>query len=125
MTIPRGFKYQWKGLYPGMKRPKTIRCRFCKKKVRASKRGRVNLYCSASCRQNHYQARKWAQLGPVAALNRDIWSMEFRTAVRKELWLVLREVGLVGDPTPPPVPRTPRRGPALRVVEREQKPEEG
>src|SRR4030095_10430906 len=52
------------------KRPTTLRCQWCKKKIAVKSRGRLPAYCSHSCRQRAHERAKWQQphedLGSVA-----------------------------------------------------------
>jgi hypothetical protein len=96
-------------------RPKTLRCQWCKEKMKIPARGRVPLFCSKTCRQRAYEKRKWSRPAPVEALDHDLAPIKVRNIMRKELVAILLEFGLITDPTPPPTPKTPRKG-SLRVV---------
>jgi hypothetical protein len=63
--IPASRRREWR-------RPKTIRCRRCKKKVAVPPRGRVPEYCSASCRQRAYEHSKLHPLRMSKLLEQDI-----------------------------------------------------
>jgi hypothetical protein len=80
-------------------------------------RGRVPKFCSRSCRQRAYEERKWRRPTEIELLARDIASVRVRDRIRTEVWSILKQAGLVVDPTPPPAPKQMRRGPNLRLVE--------
>ena len=79
-------------------------------------RGRLPSYCSPTCKQRAYLRRKYR--GPMELLAQDIATMKVRGILRQEIWAVLKEVGLVTQPEPPP-PR-PKRDQTrhLRLVEK-------
>jgi hypothetical protein len=56
----------------------------------------------------------------VQALANDISTIRMRAVIRQEIWAALRELGLVQDAEPPP--QSPRKRPALRVVEVSDEP---
>ncbi len=99
-----------------IKREKTHRCDRCKTKFKVPLRGRVPRFCSRSCRQRAYEKRKWRRPTELELLARDIDSVRVRNAIRTEVWSVLKQAGLVDDPTPPPAPKRIQRGPNLRLV---------
>jgi hypothetical protein len=99
------------------KRPKTLRCLRCKKRFVVKPRGRLSDYCSASCRQTAYVTRKCRRLGAVEALAADLGHIRVREWLRREIWQLLREAGLVDPPEPPPTPRSTQKKPTLRVVD--------
>jgi hypothetical protein len=95
------------------KRPKTLRCVWCKTKIKVKPQGRLPLFCSHSCRQRAYERAKWGQ-PHLVAVRRDLATVEVRRAIREEAWALLREAGLAPTPKPPPMLR--RNRPQLRVV---------
>jgi hypothetical protein len=113
--LGRRFKYQ-DAVARGRpaKRPRTLRCVWCKGKIAVSSRGRLPLYCSHSCRQRVYERGKWQQ-PHLAALRRDLARVEIRDAIRQEAWALLRQMGLTTGPKPPERPQ--RKRPDLRLVE--------
>ena len=82
------------------RRPKTARCLRCKTKIAVKGKGPVPLYCSHTCRQLAYQKRR--HLGPMVMTARQIAALTVRGVIRAEIMEVLRELGLVATPTPPP-----------------------
>jgi hypothetical protein len=59
-----------------------IRCRHCQKSFQWKGRGRVPVFCSASCRQRAYEVRKFERAiyarGPQAALDKDLAPLRAR-----------------------------------------------
>ena len=102
------------------KRPKTLRCRWCKKKIAVQPRGRLPDYCSHSCRQRAYERAKWQQ-PHLVALRKDLLRVavntEIRRAVSEATDRILREAGLEEYAAPPKKPR-----PVLRVVRDDDAP---
>jgi hypothetical protein len=96
------------------KRPKTLRCQWCKTKLKVAPRGRLPVFCCQTCRQRAYERRKWSRPHAVEALAKDIATARVRGAIRQEIWMALRELGLTTEPEPPP--RSPGSRPALRLV---------
>src|SRR6516164_4457952 len=86
------------------KRPRTLRCVWCKAKIKVKPQGRLPLFCSHSCRQRAYERAKWGQ-PHLVALCKDLATTELRRAIREEAWAMLRQAGLVQTPAPPPMPR--------------------
>src|SRR4051794_34703072 len=85
------------------RRPKTVRCEWCKAKIKVKPRGRLPRYCCQSCRQRGYEIRKWNQphLAAFATLCGHASTLKFREAVLdtfKELGLVPKDFPLL--PTP-------------------------
>jgi hypothetical protein len=100
------------------KRPRTLRCRWCNSKIEIESRGRVPEFCSQSCRQRAYEQRKWARPAAVELVARDLATAKVREAIRAEAWNLLRQIGVVSAPQPPPAPtRSPK--PTLRLVKPE------
>src|SRR5690349_4007484 len=95
------------------KRPKTLRCLWCKEKLTVKPRGRLADYCSASCRQAAYVKRKYQRPRAVEALATDLAHRKVREWLRREIWLLLREAGVVASPEPPPIPRSARSRPSF------------
>ena len=88
---------------------KPRKCERCGERFKPGVRGRPQRFCSPSCRQATYFERRIAvERDPSALLARDLNTMAVRTAIRQELWAVLRQIGLVTDPKPP-APRDPPR----------------
>jgi hypothetical protein len=100
-----------------LRRPKVVRCRRCKHKIKVKAKGPLPLYCSHTCRQLAYERRRY--LGMREMLAQDIASAKIRDVIRAELWAVLRQIGLVPEKMPPP-PRLkpePKHRPNLKLVE--------
>jgi hypothetical protein len=92
------------------KRPKTVRCRWCRKRFKVLVRGRLPDYCSDSCRQRAYQKRKWRDETPVVLLAKDLAHIRVREWLRKEIWDLLVQAGLAAphSPVPPVQPQRSR-----------------
>jgi len=97
-------------------RPKTRRCPVCRGKIRIGPLGRVPIYCGRTCQQRAYERRKWQRPSPVEALARDIATARGRAEVRKIVWELLIEIGLVEGPAPPSLQNRPRT--TLRLVKK-------
>jgi hypothetical protein len=98
------------------KRPKTLRCLWCKTKMEVRPSGRLPVFCCQTCRQRAYERRKWKRPHAVEALADDIATARVRDVIRHEIWMALRELGLIDEPEPPP--QSPRPRPMLRLVKR-------
>jgi hypothetical protein len=98
------------------KRPRTLRCQWCKAKMKVALSGRLPAFCCQTCRQRAYERRKWSRPHAVEALAKDIATARVRTVIRQEIWAALRELGLVDAAEPPS--QSPSRRPALRLVKR-------
>jgi hypothetical protein len=99
------------------KRPKTVRCLRCKTKIDVPPRGRLPDFCSPSCRQRAYEQRKYQRPTLVEALARDIATVQGRDMLRAMIWDLLKQAGLVDEPSPPPAPPSPKKKKAdLRIV---------
>ena len=95
------------------RRPRSVRCKSCKRQVKLHRKGRVPTYCSATCRQHAYLTNKYR--GPMELLQQDIATVRFRDFIRREIWEVLNQAGLVATPEPPP-PLKPNAPSGLRLV---------
>ena len=112
----RRLDYRLGGIYKQpRKRPKTLRCGWCKEKFKVGRRGRLPDFCSHSCRQRAYERSKWGP-GLREVLARDLATVRGREVIRAEIWTLLKQLGLVSEPNPPPPPRKPPRPSHLRVV---------
>ena len=78
---------------------------------------------TAELLQRHLQAARLstaqAQRGPMVLLAQDLATVKGRDILRREIWLILRQAGLVTepDPPPPPAPRRRRKPTHLSLVE--------
>jgi hypothetical protein len=114
MVDNRRFNYALKKTYGGKaKRPKTLRCLWCREKIAVKPQGRLPRFCSHSCRQRAYERAKWQQ-PHLLALHKDLKRFAIRAEIRKEAWELLRQMGLVEAAAPPEKPRSTL--PILRVV---------
>jgi hypothetical protein len=114
MTDNRRYDYTFKKLHGAkVKRPKTLRCLWCKEKIAVKPQGRLPAYCSHSCRQRAYERAKWQQ-PLLLAFHKDLKRLAFQAEIRKGVEEVLRQMVSVGAAAPPEQPRSTR--PALRVV---------
>ena len=95
------------------RRPKTVGCRGCGKRIKVSAKGRVPTFCGQSCKQRAYLKRR--RVGPMELLAQDIATVKVRAVIRDEIWKILTQAGLVGGNLPPPPPK-PRRA-QLRVID--------
>jgi hypothetical protein len=88
------------------------RCGFCGRAFTPTRRGRPQLYCSASHRQRGYELRRArAQVEaekPSLLLGRDIHAMQTKAGIERAVVDVLRKHGLL--------PPAPKRPPPLRIV---------
>ncbi|MEA2755444.1 MAG: hypothetical protein QOJ54_1733 [Aliidongia sp.] len=91
------------------KRPKTLRCGWCKAKIAVAPRGRLPDFCCHGCRQRAYEKRKWAPPPWAAPLARDLAEAaapRLRRAELSEARTVralddeLRRKGIFGKPKP-------------------------
>jgi hypothetical protein len=94
-----------------LRRPRTVRCQQCRIGFKVKRRGPVPHYCSHSCRQTAYLARR---VIPRTLLAEDLSTAKVRALIREEVWLELRQAGLVSEP-PPPQPKKPSK-PRFRLV---------
>ena len=95
------------------RRPGSVRCKACKQRIKLKPKGRVPIYCSATCRQHAYLTNKYR--GPMELLQQDIATVRFRDFIRREIWEVLKQAKLVATPEPPPPPK-PKAPSGLRLV---------
>jgi hypothetical protein len=116
MTDHRRFDYAFaKAHGVQKKRPRTLPCLWCKERIKVKPQGRLPCYCGASCRQRAYEQSKWNP-PHLVRLRRDLNSVAMRTAIREEVWALLRQAGLVSkDSVQPPMALRKSR-PVLRVV---------
>src|SRR5258708_2119107 len=91
------------------KRPKTVRCRRCKKKLAVPPRGRIPVFCSAACRQRAYEQRKHGRPAPVELFARDLATVKVRDVIRAIIIEELIKAGLLPPGTPPPTKPNPQR----------------
>src|SRR4051794_36692438 len=82
------------------KRPKTLRCLWCRGKIDVNPRGRLPKFCSHSCRQRGYERSKWRQPFAVA-FRKDHARVATQDVIRQAAWELLKEVGLVKAAMPP------------------------
>jgi hypothetical protein len=101
-----------------VKRPKTLRCGWCKRKFLVKPKGPLPRFCGHACRQRAYEQDKWGK-PHLARLRRDLDSAALRSVIRQELWAALKQLGLTAE-AEPPSPLRPR--PSLRVVRRDEPP---
>jgi hypothetical protein len=97
---------------PRSRRPKTVRCRVCKKVIKVKSKGPLPLYCSATHRQQSHQRRKYS--GMMLALAQDIATTKVRDVIREEILSMLMRAGIIK--TPPPPPERKKRASHLRVI---------
>jgi len=95
---------------------KKPRCAWCKTRFKPSTRGRRPKYCSHSCRQRAYEARRAAQYIPSLLLARDIDGIQTKDGIRRAVVDVLRELGML-----PEAPKSAK--PQLSLVESTDEPE--
>jgi hypothetical protein len=114
--LGRRFRYEYdvKKKRPA-KRPKTVKCRWCGRKIVVKPKGRLPLYHNHACRQRAYEQEKWGR-PHLARLRQDLNSVAMRTVARQEVWALLKQARLVADPEPPPLPE--RKRPSLQVVKK-------
>jgi hypothetical protein len=96
------------------RRPRTVRCRRCKAKIKVQPKGRVPIFCGRNCRQRAYEHNHALRptLTPMSILARDIDTARVRGAIQEEIRAILREMGF----DPPTPPRKPDRKGHLHVV---------
>ena len=99
------------------RRPKMVRCKGCKKRIKVKRKGRVPIYCGQACKQLAYLKRRLT--GPSLLLAQDLATEAVRTLIRREVLTVLKQAGLV--PENLALPSQPaRKKPSLRLVVTEQ-----
>jgi hypothetical protein len=94
------------------------RCARCKRSFKKAALGRPRKFCGRSCRQAAYLKRAAHRPRPVELLAADLAHAKVRNWLRREIWDLLMQAGLVSAPEPPPTPaRGPRRPqPKLEIV---------
>lgn len=93
------------------------KCGYCGRRFKPKSVGRPAVFCSSSCRQRAYIRRKANRPHPVELLAKDLADLRFQQQRRAEMWQLLREAGLVDEPSPPPLKRPSRAKPRLRLVD--------
>jgi hypothetical protein len=110
----RRLRYRLKKLHgQPAKRPKTLRCQRCQRKILVKAKGPLPSWCSHACRQRAYERQKWQQ-PHLARLRQDLDSAAIRDAIRREAWTLLKQLGLPVGSELPPAPQRKRR--SLRLV---------
>jgi hypothetical protein len=116
--LGRRFRYEYdvKKGRPA-KRPKTVKCLWCGRKIVVKPKGRLPLYHNHACRQRAYEREKFGR-PHLARLRQDLGSAAIRAAVQQEALAILKElvrkVGLPVELEPPPRPE--RKRASLRLV---------
>ena len=87
------------------------KCARCKRRFRPKAAGRPARFCSPACRQSAYLDRKVNRLHPVALLAADLENVRVREWLRREMWAFMRELGLVQETQPPPMPKQSSKRP--------------
>jgi hypothetical protein len=101
MADHRRTDYRFKKLHGAkVKRPKTLRCLWCKEKIAVKPQGRLPAYCSHSCRQRAYERAKW-QPPHLLALSKDLKRVAIQAEIRKAVEEVPRQMVSVGAAAPP------------------------
>lgn len=100
------------------RRPKTIKCRRCGKKIRPKPKGRLPTYCR-SCRQRHYEEGRAGRAQAVLA--QEINSVKVRQVISAE---VKRYLDRFKIEAPPPSqaakPKKPPK-PLLRIIRSDER----
>ena len=96
------------------KRPKTLRCLWCRGRIRVGSHGRLPRFCSQTCRQRAYERRKWQRPHLMQHLHDELFDIRVEAAVHR----VLQRQGLASEPAPSAPPR--RKRPTLRVVKSDE-----
>ena len=73
-----------------VRRPRTLRCQWCRDRYAVKPRGREPAYCSRSCRQRAYEARKAAEGVPRRLLKADLARHDLQVLVQREVQAYLR-----------------------------------
>jgi hypothetical protein len=76
---------------------KNAGCAWCKSRFKPPLRGRRPKYCSHSCRQRAYEARRAEQNIPSLLLARDIDGIQTKDGIRRAVVDVLRELGMLPE----------------------------
>ena|ERR1700676_2107054 len=98
---------------PGKRRPRTVRCKGCKRVIATKAKGRIPTYCGQGCKQRAYLNRRLS--GPLVLLAHDIATVQVRDIIRREVGDLLLEANVVSG-SPPPPERPTRKRPELRIV---------
>jgi hypothetical protein len=118
MTITRDQQRRVDYALDRIRRPRTVKCKWCGRTTNVPTKGRLPNYCSASHRQLAYQQRKWQKQPGLLALQQDLGEVERRTLVRQELRAtieaLLRKSGFEEEADI--VASVEPRGPELRVI---------
>ena len=91
------------------KRVTKMKCRWCRKRFQPPSKGRRPRYCSHSCRQRAYEARRAQQKVPELLLGRDMGDIRTKAGVERAVVDVLRKLGFL--------PALPKTKPRLRLVD--------
>jgi hypothetical protein len=92
------------------------KCTRCGRRFKPASTGRPPRYCGAGCRQAAYLERKTNRLRPVQLLAADLDHIHVQNWLRREMWNLLRQAGVVRAPEPPPRPRQRGSKINLRLV---------
>jgi hypothetical protein len=114
----RPFFFKVTSMTKPMMKPR--RCAHCRRRFNPATTGRPPKFCGPACRQAAYLARKTRPAHPVTLLAADLAHVHVREWLRREIWSLLRQAGLVSTPNPPAMPRPRSPKPELRLVEPEE-----
>jgi hypothetical protein len=96
------------------RRPKSVKCRRCKRKLRVKWRGPLPVYCR-SCRQRHYEEGLAGRAQKVLA--QEINSLKVQQIVRAEVERYLARIKIVWSE--PSATAKPKKRPALYIVRKD------
>ncbi len=96
----------------GSRRPKILKCRRCKRKLRPRPRGPLPTYCR-SCRQRHYEEGLAGRAQTV--LTQEINSLKVQQMIREEVQRFMNRLLIDAPPRSPPA-KPKKKRPPLRIV---------
>jgi hypothetical protein len=95
------------------RRPRSIKCRRCKTKMKTKPRGPLPTFCR-SCRQRHYEEGRTGHIQTV--LTQEINRLKVQQIIRAEVKRYLDRFTIVSEPHPSRQTAERKKRPPLRIV---------